>query len=194
MEQVRHSPGIDTDKPVSRQNEEQTLGYYGYPMYWGGEGLWGGGLSPYAMGPGFAGGGVGHVERERQMEAWLREERDRHRNDDPHLRSVNVVTGYRIHATDGEIGHVSGFLVDDETWAIRYLVVDTGSWWSGHRVLVAPAWIEGVHWSDETVSVDLTRAALQTAPTYDPSADWNRDQDLNLYRHHGRRDYWMDPL
>jgi len=194
MDQVRHSPDIDTDKPVSRQNEEQTLGYYGYPIYWGGEGTWGSGLYPYAMTPGFAGHGVERVEREREMEDFLRNERARHRNDDPHLRSCNVVTGYRIHATDGEVGHVSGFLVDDQTWSIRYLIVDTSNWWVGHRVLVAPPWITGVHWSDETVSIDLSRESIKTAPAYDPDDDWNRDQDLGLYRHHGRSDYWARPL
>jgi len=185
-EQVKSSPSIDTDKPVSRQNEEQLLGYYGYPRYWGGAGMWGEDLYPYAMAPGFASEGaarVDHVERERQLEAYLRDERARHRNDDPHLRSCKAVTGYHIHATDGDIGHVSGFLVDDETWAIRYLVVDTSNWWMGHKVLIAPPWITGVHWPDQTVSVDLSRAAIKDAPAFDSTLDWRREQELNLYRH-----------
>jgi len=189
-QQVRNSPDIDTDKPVSRQNEQDYLGYYGYPYYWDGAGIWGSGLDPSAMAPGFAGYGVGRVERERELEAYLRDERARHRNDDPHLRSCKAVTGYHIHATDGDIGHVSGFLVDDTTWAIRYLVIDTSNWWVGHKVLVAPAWIQGVHWSDQTVSVDLSRASIQAAPPYDAAGDWGRDQELRLYRHHGRSGYW----
>lgn len=189
-EQVRNSPPIDTDMPVSRQNEEQYYGYYGYPVYWDGAGLWGDGLFPYAMAPGYGGYGIDRVERERQLEAFLSDERQRHRNDDPHLRSCHAVTGYHIHATDGDIGHVSGFLVDDETWAIRYLVVDTSNWWVGHKVLVAPPWIQSVNWSDQTVSVDLSREAVQTAPTYDPSADWDRDQEAGLHRHHRRDAYW----
>jgi hypothetical protein len=189
-EQVRNSPDIDTDKPVSRQNEEDYFGYYGYPAYWGGGGMWGEGLYPYAMSPGFAGYGVDRVERERELEAYLRAEHARHRNDDPHLRSCNTVTGYHIHATDGDIGHVAGFLVDDQTWAVRYLVVDTSNWWVGHKVLIAPPWIKGVHWSDETVSVDLTRDAIKNAPPYDPDAVWTPEQDLGLYRHYGREGYW----
>ncbi len=54
-EQVKNSPDIDTNKPASRQNEEQYMGYYGYPTYWGGVGMWGEGLYPYAMVPGYAG-------------------------------------------------------------------------------------------------------------------------------------------
>jgi hypothetical protein len=133
---------------------------------------------------------VGHVEREQALEAYLRDERARHRDDDPHLRSCNAVRGYHIHATDGDIGHVAGFLIDDETWAIRYLVVDTSNWWVGHKVLIAPPWIKGVHWSDQSVSVDLSRALIQSAPRYDPAVDWSRDQELRLYRHYGRSGYW----
>ena len=192
-QQVSDSPDIDTDKPVSRQNEEEYMGYYGYPTYWGGDALWGGGLYPYAMDPavgGYTGYGQGHVERERELEAYLRDSRARHRNDDPHLRSSKAVTGYHIHATDGEIGHVAGILVDDETWAINYLVVDTSNWWMGHQVLVSPRWITGVHWKDRTVSVDLSRESIQSAPAYDSDTEWTREKDLDLYRHYGRSTYW----
>jgi hypothetical protein len=189
--QVESSPDIDTDKPVSRQNEEQYLGYYGYPYYWDGGGMWGEGLYPYAMVPGYA-YRVDRVEREQELEAHLRDERARHRNDDPHLRSCNAVTGYRIHATDGDIGHVSGFLVDDETWAIRYLVIDTGNWWVGHKVLIAPPWIKGVHWSDQNVSIDLSRESIKNAPPYDSSPNWGRDEEMNLHTHYGRSGYWAD--
>ena len=184
--QVKNSPDVDTHQPVSRQNEVQVMGYYGYPNYWGGVGLWGEGLYPYAMDPGFGGFGIDREERDRELEAYVRADRERHRNDDPHLRSCNAVTGYHLRANDGEIGHVAGFLVDDTTWALRYLVVDTSNWWLGHQVLVAPPWISGVHWSDRSVSVDLSRDALRNAPAYDPAADWNRDLDRDLYRHHGR--------
>jgi hypothetical protein len=191
-EQVKNSPDIDTDKPVSRQNEAQYMGYYGYPYYWGGVGMWGEGLYPYTMIPGYVDEGGDRIEREREMEAYLRDERARHRNDDPHLRSCNAVTGYHIEAIDGEIGHVSGFLVDDETWAIRYLIIDTSNWWMGHKVLIAPPWIKDVRWSDQIVSVDLSRETIKNAPPYDSAADWSREQELSLYRHYGRNGYWAD--
>jgi PRC-barrel domain len=189
-EQVRHSPDIDTDKPVSRQHEESVLTHYGYPAYWGGIGLWGAGIYPYGLVPGDAGDGLDLAAREQALEAHLRAERLRHRNDDPHLRSCQAVTGYHLHATDGDIGHVSGFLVDDETWSIRYLVVDTSNWWVGHKALIAPPWILGVEWATRTVSVDLTRAAIRDAPPYDAGRPWSRDLEFGLYRHHGREGYW----
>ena len=100
------------------------------------------------MFPGYDGGDIERVdraERERDIEAGLRAERARHRHDDTHLRSCNAVVGYHLHATDGDIGHVASYLIDEETWAIRYLVVDTSNWWMGHKVLIAPEWISGVH-------------------------------------------------
>lgn len=189
-DQVRHSPNIDTDKPVSRQNEELYLGYYGYPTFWGGGALWGAGMYPYEIVPGFAGYGVDWVGRDPELQASLEVERARHRDDDPHLRSCNAVLGYRIHASDGEIGHVEDFLVDDKTWAIRYLVVETGNWWSGHKVLVAPTWITGVHWADESVSIDLSREAIKNGPSYEAEMALDRDHERDLYRYYGRSDYW----
>ena len=188
-EQVKNSPNIDTDKPVSRQNEVEYLGHYGYPYYWGGMGLWGEGLYPYAMAPGYADDGVDRIEREQALEAYLRDERARHRNDNPHLASYNTVTGYHLHANDGDIGHVSGFLVDDQTWAIRYLVIDTSNWWVGHKVLIAPQWIKSVNWSDKTVSVDLSRESIKTAPPYDAVLNWSDDQAVKLSEHYRRSNY-----
>ena len=62
----------------------------------------------------------------------------RRNDDDPHLRSIEAVTGYHIHASDGEIGHVEDFLIEDADWSIRYLVVDTKNWWPGKKVLISP--------------------------------------------------------
>ena len=105
------------------------------------------------------------------------------------LRNLRDLKNYKVSASDGEIGHVSGHLVDDETWVIRYLVVDTSTWWMGPKVLVTPPWITGVHWSDRTVSIDLSRESIKRAPLHDPAVDWTHDQDLRLYRHHGRHGF-----
>ncbi|MDA3923836.1 MAG: PRC-barrel domain-containing protein [Kiritimatiellae bacterium] len=67
---------------------------------------------------------------------------------DPTLRSMQKVRGYHIQGSDGEIGHVDDFIIDDETWAIRYLVVDTKNWWREKKVLVSPQWIERVSWDE----------------------------------------------
>jgi hypothetical protein len=83
---------------------------------------------------------------------------------DSHLRSTKAVTGYHIEALDGELGHVDGFIVDDESWAIRYMEVATRNWWPGKKVLVSPAWIERTSWEDSEVYVSLSRDAIKSAP------------------------------
>ncbi|MDQ2916375.1 MAG: PRC-barrel domain-containing protein [Pseudomonadota bacterium] len=193
-EQVKNSPDIDTDKPISRQHEIRYLGYYGYPYYWGGAGLWGAGAYPGAMMmPGYFAGSVAipRAESSEAQESFARAEAARHQNDDPHLRAGKAVMSYHIEATDGDIGHVEGLLVDDETWAIRYIIVNTSNWWMGHRVLIAPQWIENVNWHDATVSVNVTRQAVKDAPPYESEPELNREREASLYKHYGRPGYWV---
>ena len=130
--QVEHGPGIDTKKPVSRQQEAQYLGYYGYPYYWGGAGLWGMGAYPGSL------PAEGRIEEDVKLHAT----RATPVREDCHLRSGKAVIGYHVKATDGDIGHLDDLLVDDDTWAIRYLIADTSNWWGGHHVLVAPKCLE----------------------------------------------------
>ncbi|HWU76211.1 MAG TPA: PRC-barrel domain-containing protein, partial [Rhodanobacter sp.] len=165
-EQVRNSPGIDTDKPVSRQHEIDHLGYFGYPYYWGGSGLWGMGAHPSSMRT-MVHDRQGTGRREPHGGAGLGHGLDR---DDPHLRSCQEILGYRIEATDGDIGRVQGLLVEEDTWAIRYIVVETSHWWSGHLVLIVPEWIRHVSWAENTVAVNLRRQAVKGAPPYDSAA------------------------
>ncbi|MGO9116223.1 MAG: hypothetical protein ACLQPD_01280 [Desulfomonilaceae bacterium] len=104
------------------------------------------------------------------------------RRDDPHLRSTRQVTGYHIHATDGEIGHVEDFIVNDENWAIRFLVVDTRNWLPGKKVLLSPQWIKRVEWADSSVYFDLTRESVRNSPEFDFSKAVNRDYEAYLLR------------
>ncbi|MGV8917061.1 MAG: PRC-barrel domain-containing protein [Pseudomonas sp.] len=185
-EQVENSPNIDTDKPVSRQHEIEYFGYYGYQYYWGGPGMWNTGLYPDSFGTPSE-----RAEEERVREESVKAERARHRDDDPHLRSCKAVIGYHIKAIDGEVGHVEDVLINEQTWAIQYLVVNTSNWWRGHKILMAPEWIGEVNWPDKTVSVELNRASIEASPPYDSSEQLNREQELNLRNHYGRSASWM---
>ena len=186
-EQIRKSPDIDTENPVSRQHEMTYSAYYDYPYYWSGDGYWGGGMYPNLMMPG-SGGLVSSYANSGE------EQRESARNEpgDPHLRSCDAVIGYHIHASDGDIGHVAGMLVDEQTWAVRYLIVDTSNWWLGHQVLLAPQWIESVNWFDETVAVSMTRQAVKDAPAYESQAALSREAEDRLHQHYGRTGYWTD--
>ncbi|MEO8742402.1 MAG: PRC-barrel domain-containing protein [Lysobacteraceae bacterium] len=175
MDQVRNSPDIDTDKPVSRQHEGEFLEHYAYPLYWVGPGLWGAGNypSPYLMVmPEFVSTPAvitPVIDEVQPLADAARVNGTATHHLDPDLRSCKVVTGYRIHATDGEIGHVHGFLFDEGTWQIRHLIVNTSNWWLGHQVLIEPESIESVSWFDGMVSIKLTREQVQNAQRYDPA-------------------------
>lgn len=113
-------------------------------------------------------------------------------DDDPCLRSCNAVKQYHVHATDGDIGHVDGFLVDEQSWAIRYFIANTSNWWLGHQVLVAPDWIGEVSWAHSKVTVSLDRQAVRDAPAFDPAVRLERDEEVDIYSHYGHRGYWQD--
>ncbi|HMQ35259.1 MAG TPA: PRC-barrel domain-containing protein [Chloroflexaceae bacterium] len=186
-QQVEDAPPISADAPVSRQMESELATYYGYQPYWYGPGLWGGGAYPFGagLGAGYPAAMMAAAEGERPpAEA---------EQGDQHLRSTREVQGYAIRALDGEIGEVRDFLMDDETWAIRYLVIDTGGWWSGKQVLIAPLWATAVNWTDRVVELDLTRDQIKSGPAYDPER-LNRDEEQRLHEHHRRTGYWENVL
>ena len=162
MAQIKGSPAIDTDKPVSQQHETDYFDYYGYPYYWTDPLLW---LKSSGQG---------------SKSAF-----------DPRLRSANEVTGYHLVTTAEPMGHVEDFLVDSITWAIRYLVVDTRNWLPGKHVVIPPAWITEVKWDDNTVCVDVTPDRVKQAPEFDSNTEFSRADETRLYRHFQRETYWQ---
>ena len=186
MDQVKDSPDIDTARPVSRQMETHVYDYYGWSPYWG-SGLY----YPYWEG-GFYPGGFGYdsgaMAETQSPESRQREAQDaavRRSDDDPHLRSTEAVEGYHIHASDGEIGHVEDFLVDDVDWTIRYLVVDTKNWWPGKKVLIAPRSVKQIDWTDRLVNLDVDRQMVKDSPAYDPSMAVDRAYEKQFHGHYG---------
>jgi hypothetical protein len=190
--QVKDAPDIDTDAPVSRQHEIQLAAHYGVPEYWQGPFRWGASPFPYVYGDV---GPVGLPVVEPRASA-VREEIVARvaQEGDPHLHSARAVAGLGLRATDGDLGHVEDFLVDDAAWVIRYLIVDPRNWWPGHHVLLATDWVTAVQWDDRRVEVDVSREAVRQAPPYDPPS-WvvERDWEQLLHGAYGRRGYWEEP-
>ena len=172
--QIEDSPSLDNDKPVSRQFEQAYFGYYQWPMYWDG---------PYI------GGSYTNIESDLENR---NESTQGEKTWDPNLRSTYDVSGYNIQATDGEIGHVEDFVIDDETWAIRYLIIDTRNWWPGKRVLISPQWIENVSWNETKVFVSLLRETIKQSPDYTEELLLTRDYEIGLHQHYNRQGYWVD--
>lgn len=172
--QIEDSPSLDSDRPVSRQFEEVYYGYYAFPTYWTGPYMW---------------GASADIMRDRSK--W-KERAHAEKAWDPHLRSTHDVNGRHIKAIDGEIGHVEDFIIDDETWAIRYLVIDTQNWWPGKRVLVSPQWIERVGGSRSKMLINLSRESIRQSPEYTDDSLLSRDYENDLHRHYQRPGYWAD--
>ena len=168
---MRTSPDIDTEKTVTRLHELELHKHYDWPLYWG-DNLYAGTLSGGMIFP------------------RIRENEGKPETEQPpaetHLQSTRAVAGYRLHAADGPIGHIEDYIVDDEKWAIRYLVAGTGTWLPGRKVLISPHWIERVDWETSEVFVDLTRGAIQASPGFDPAVPVSEDYESDLYDHYGR--------
>ncbi len=171
QEQVKNSPDIDMDKPISRQAEIELHKHYDWTPYW--------------IGGGFAAPVIEPSSEEKKQAAVAAKEKV-----DILLRSTQEVIGYHIHATDGDIGHVEDFILEDESWTIRYLVVDTRNWLPGRSVLISPQWIEKISWSDSKVWIDLLKDQIKDSPRYDPAAPINREYETRLYDCYGRPKYW----
>jgi sporulation protein YlmC with PRC-barrel domain len=152
--QIENSPPIDAHKPISRQYEDEYYRYYGWPSYRGRIELWGGAGFPIVPPSDYAGNstmhGVIHSEN----------------SDDSHLRSTRSVHGYHIQTAEGEIGHVTDFMIDDKSWAIRHLVVETGHWFHGKEIVISPAHIERISYEKSKVFVSVTKGAIQDAAQY----------------------------
>jgi len=162
--QIEHAPPVNTEQPVSEHYQQQYYGYYGWEPYWTTDPLF---VSTPAVPP------FVHPELPKKP-------------DNPHLRSSDEVAGYQIAAEDGNIGHVEDFILDDQTWAVRYLEIDTRNWLPGRHVLVSPSWVEQVDWGEQQVHVGLTRESIKSAPEYDSKQHVSRHYELELFKHYGK--------
>ncbi|MBD0324187.1 MAG: PRC-barrel domain-containing protein [Aldersonia sp.] len=183
-EQVKNSPDVDTERPISRQHEVAYSDYYGYPYYWAGPSVWGAAAVP--IDPVIPPGGSPEAAAARR-DVW-REHDERN----SHLRDVKHVAGYHIHATDGSIGHVEDFLVDGRSWTIRYLIVDTSNWIGGRHVLIAPGWVSGISWEGTKIDIGLTRDAIRNSPEYDSAGAVQRNYEDRLHAHYVKSPYWIE--
>jgi uncharacterized protein YrrD len=172
--QIENSPSLESDKPVSQQFEVGYFGYYGYPIYWGGSCMWG--YYPNIV---------------RDSKEWRKTVQEE-KTWDSHLRSTNEVSGYHLQANDGEIGHVKDFIIDDETWAIRYLIIDTTNWFAGKKVLISPKWIDHISWNDSKVSLNLSTEEIRQAPEYSEEDLLTREYETQLHQHYNRKVYWSE--
>jgi len=171
--QIEESPPLYKADPISRQFETKYHQFYGIPSYWNGPNLY---FTPNMM----------------NDSAVYKEITQGDRGLEADMRSTDNVNGRRVHATDGEIGHIVDFIIDDEANVIRYLVVNIHNWLPGKKVLIAPEWIERIGWDDSTVFFNVLREKIKQAPEYTDACELNRDYEKELHKHYDREGYWND--
>ena len=175
--QIESSPDIDTDKPVSRQHEAALSSYYTWDAYWGGQ----------EHGAGIFGSMPSELyESEIEQPENIAETEESEGNNDQHLQSTEAVTGYTIHATDGEIGKVVDYILDDTNWKIGYLVIDTGNWLNSKKRLLSTGWVTCVKWDNKVVVVNVSTEEVKNSPDYDSSQPVNEVDEKILYDYYGR--------
>jgi len=151
---IEDSPAIETHKPVSRQHEEEYHRYYGWPAYWLGDGMWGMGGNSVLETPPILPGKSSATNDSQSNHA------------EAHLRSTQAVSGYHVQATDGIIGHVCDFLMDDKNWAIGQIVVKIGHRFTGNEVLIPTGNVDRISYDKSTVFVKLAKEAVEKSPAY----------------------------
>ena len=181
--QVENSPDIAQDRPVSQQMQNQLYDYYGWDPHAGGS-LYGAGIvygaemgaiaPPLSARTYFGTNKAGEAERGKTPT----------HKADPHLRSIAEVTGYHVHATDGSIGYVENFVIDSESWVVRYLTIDTSNWWFGQHVLISPHAVKEVDWTDRYIRLDIARNQVKASPPWNPSDLIDEEFEKRLYSHY----------
>jgi hypothetical protein len=153
--QILQSPPLEGSQPVTREVEEGLTNYFQWPAYWRHE----------AVAPVLAGSRATQTA-------------------DSTLRSARNVIGYYLQAVDGRIGHIEDLICDDQFWVLRYVVVSTRNWLPGRKVLISPAWITEMDWSDKLAHVNLTRERIRESPHYDSDQSVTAEYQRELQTHY----------
>jgi hypothetical protein len=166
-EKVKHSPDIDTKMPVSRQEESKLHDYYIHTSYWT-EGYSSGGMPVPTDGY--------YHDNPTEKKPLVKS----------HLRSSSKVTGYSIKATDGEIGKVDDFIIHGGTWQIDFMVVDTGNWLPGKKVLISPKWIKELDWENSAVTIHASMQQVKNSPEYNQAQPVSETHSVQLHNYYSQ--------
>jgi len=182
--QIENSPDVDLAQTVSQQALAELHAYYGWPAYWAGS---------VPMGSAHAGAytapaAAQEYARGEDRAPVTRPEREEWQ---PHLHSAREVIGYGIRAEDGGIGNASDLFVEEESWIIRYLLVDTQPWWPGKHVIVSVDWVTGLDWAEGEFQVNVTKDKIRNSPEYDPREPISRRYEQDIHEYYGVPGYWM---
>jgi len=166
--QIKDSPPIDPERPVSRAYEIRYYRYYDWPAYWEFDPLAGLSLPQIPASPRLVNGDA--ADSRQQVR---------------HLFPGSELRGCEVVARDGSIGTIRDLVVDTRYWLIRYMEIKTGSGWPVRYVILSHDWIKCVHWIERRVFVDLASAAIARAPRFDPTKGISHEYEAQLLEHYG---------
>ena len=106
------------------------------------------------------------------------------------LRSLKSLEGFAIGATDGKFGKVKNFYFDDESWVIRYLVVDTSTWLGGREVLISPYSISQPNWAESFIAATISKQQIKDSPSIDSDKPVSRQYERSYLGYYGYPYYW----
>ncbi len=172
-EQIRGSPPLHENDPVTDEYEIMWFDYYGLTEYWVEEDKIGMAENPTAL-PVARKEGTG----------------GKNANEKRHLLSVKEIAGWHTMASDGEIGHLADFLVEMKSWKVRYAILDTRNWLPGRQVCVSVYCVEWVDWARKEIGVRLTREAVKESPEYNPFVPMTEEYQVVLHDYYGWPKYW----
>ncbi len=176
-DQLKSSPSADLAKPISRRKEEEFHRYHEIPVYWSGAGLWGTAMTPTEVGA--------MVPRPGSQSEPLVSGDDQY-----YLRSTAELEGYVVHARDGVVGEVSDFIIEDTTWAIRYLRINPSKLAGLDSLIISPHWISDISWLERKTTVDMTVETLAAAPAVKGEPELSREDEEHLHDYYGQARYW----
>ena len=177
-EEIRKCPPLEQDAPVSRKYETLFHGYYGLPLYWSGDHLW----------------GFEHHPAKVALPAKLKEKREEmlEEAEKGHLRSIREVNGYKTFAAGEKIGYIDDFAIDVDYWAIRYVLVDSRKWLPGRKFVVPAMLVENVQWTSGEIEIAVEKEALRNSPWYDPASHIDRGYEEDIFRYYGQAPYFEE--
>jgi hypothetical protein len=179
--EVEDSPGIESDLPFSLQKERELRLFFKWREYWNDDVF----IQPAEFSPmGAPGGAAVDPPLQERVNVSARLEGN------PYLRSANEVQDYAIRAKNGDIGHVHDFVMTEDSWEIRYLIVDTQNWLPGKKVLISPKWVQYIDWRQHLLEVEMTREIIEESPEYIPHTPISREYETSLYEYYGKTQDW----
>jgi hypothetical protein len=178
-EQIKNSPDIGVDKPVSKQKELELIKYYNLPEY----------FDPKLVNSKIVNAPPTKPEKksERNKKQYLDKSKMIY---DTHLRSTKEIIGYDSENRNGIIGKVENFIAEDENWTIRFIVIDARSLVEGKKILISPERLENIKWESSKIYTDVSQEEIENCPEYDPTGQVNVTSSTVLYDYYGQPEYW----